>query len=101
MYKTSDFATGVSDGHNLIGTLINVNVPKFEKRIIQYRSFRTLDANALNNDLQKVELLSCVDENEICNIDAVYDKFETDIVSIFDKHALINRHMLEKSNYPI
>ena len=68
--RPQNFATGVSDCHNLIGTLINVNVPKFEKRKIQYRSFRTLDANALNNDLQKVDLLSCLDENEICNIDA-------------------------------
>ena len=100
MYKTTEFATGVSDCHNLIGTLINVNVLEIEKRKIQYRSFRTLDANALNDDLQKVELLSCVDENEKCNIDAVYDKFETGIVSIFYKHAPIKQACVREKQLP-
>ena len=55
--RPQNFPTGVSDCHNMIGTLININIPKFEKQKIQYRSFRTLDVHALNNDLQNIDLI--------------------------------------------
>ena len=57
-------------------TIINTNVPTFEK-------FRALDVKALNNDLQNVELLDNESGNKICSIDNVYDRLESDIVSLF------------------
>ena len=98
--RPQNFATGVSDCHNMIGTLININIPKFEKQKIQYRSFRTLDVNALNNDLQNVKLLYHEDGNENCSIDNMYDKFESDIVSIFDKHAPIKQAYVREKQLP-
>ena len=51
--RPQNFATGVSDCHKMIGSLINIIIiPKFEKSKMQYKSFRTLDVHALNNDLQ-------------------------------------------------
>ena len=78
----------------MIGVVINSTMPKNEKQKIQYRSFRTLDIHALNNDLQNVELLSSDRNHENCSIDTIYDKFESDIVSIFDKHAPIKQTYL-------
>ena len=40
--RPQNFVTGVSDCINLIGTLINVNVPKFKKRKIQNTSLALL-----------------------------------------------------------
>ena len=96
--RPQNFTTGVSDCHNMIGTLINTNLPKFEKQKIQYRSFRTLDVNALNNDLQNVELLDYTSGNKKCSIDNVYDKFESDIVQFFDKYVPIKQAYVSLKN---
>ena len=82
------------------GTLIKTNLSKFEKQKIKYRSFRTLDADALNKDLQSVELLNYENGKENCNIDNVYDKFESDIVSIFDKQASIKQAYVREKQLP-
>ena len=99
-FRPQNFATGVSDCHIMIGTLININIPNFEKQKIQYRSFRTPDVHALNNDQQNVELLNYEDGNENCSIDNVYDIFESDKVSIFDKHAPIKQAYVREKQLP-
>ena len=81
--RPQNFPTGVSDCHNMIGTLININIPKLEKQKIQYRSFRILDVHALNNDLQNIDLLNNEDDSENTSIDNIYENFESDIVSNF------------------
>ena len=52
--KTLNFATGISDCHNMISTIINNTTPRNEKEKIKYRSFKNLDVAALNEDLSKV-----------------------------------------------
>ena len=98
--RPQNFPTGVSDCHNMIGTLININIPKLEKQKIQYRSFRTLDVHALNNDLQNIDLLNNEDDSENTSIDNIYENFESDIVSIFDKHAPIKYAYVREKQLP-
>ena len=47
--------------------------------------------DVLNNDLQNVEQIESASCNEKCSIDNVYDKFDSDIVSLFDHHAPIKQ----------
>ena len=89
--KPQNFSTGVSDCHNMIGVLITSTMQKNEKQLIQYRSFRTFDIRALNNDLQHVEFLGSDRNHENCSIDTIYDKFESDIVLFLTNTPPLNR----------
>lgn len=95
--KTMNFATGISDCHNMISTVINNTIPKNQKIKISYRSFRNLDINSLNIDLSSIvvptpDSIQCSEEN----VNKVYETFEQDIQQIFDKHIPI-KQMYRKS----
>ena len=77
-------------------TTLLVEIPKNEKHKIQYRSFRSVDADALNMEMNDVKLTGdTVDEN--FNIHAVYDKFETDVRNVFDKHIPIKERYVKNN----
>ena len=50
--KTLNVATGISDCHNMISTVINNQIQKTEKQKNQYRSFRSVDTDALNMNMK-------------------------------------------------
>ena len=87
-FKTLNFTTGISDCHNMISTVINNITPANEKQKIKYRSFKNLDVIALNEDLSKVniQVQSNTSTNDI-NMNEIYETFESDINTIFDKHV--------------
>ena len=45
--KTLNFPTGVIDCHNLISSVINCKMPRFEKQKINIRSFRNFNCEIL------------------------------------------------------
>ena len=98
--KTLNFATGISDWHSMISTVINNQIPKTEKHKIQYRSFRSVDADALNMIMKDV-MLTGNTEDENINIHAVYDKFEIDIRNVCDKHVPIKERYVKTTTYLI
>ena len=96
--KTLNFATGISDWHNMISAVINNQIPKNEKHKIQYRSFRSVDADALNMEMIDVRLTGNT-EDENFNINDVYDKFETDVRNVFDKHVPIKERYVKNNQF--
>ena len=86
--KTLHFATGISGCHNMIRAVINNQIPKNEKQKIQYRSFRSVDTDALNMDMKTVRITGS-DQDDNFNFHSVYENFETGIRDIFDKHIPI------------
>ena len=97
--ETLNFTTGISDWHNMISTVINNQIPKNEKHNIQYRSFRSVDADALNMEMKDVRLTGNT-EDENYNIHAVYDKFETDTRNGFEKHVPIKERYVKNNQLP-
>lgn len=97
-FKTLNFTTGISDCHNMISTVINNITPANEKQKIKYRSFKNLDVIALNEDLSKVniQVQSNTSTNDI-DVNEIYETFESDINTIFDKHVPI-KEMYRKNN---
>ena len=94
--KTLNFGTGISDWHNMISIVINNQIPKNEKYKSQYKSFRSVDTDALNTEMKDIQLTG-IDGND-CRIHTVFGKFENDIRNIFDKHVPIKeRYMLKQS----
>ena len=98
--KTLNFATGISDWHSMISTAINNQIPKNEKHKIQYRSFRSVDADARNMMMKDVRLTGNT-EDENFNIHAGNDNFETDIRNVFDKHVPIKERYVKTTSYLI
>ena len=97
--KTLNFATGISDCHNMISTVINNQIPKNEKQKLQYRSFRSVDTDALNLDMKTVRITgSHQDEN--FNFHSVYDNFETDFRIVLDKHIPIEERFVKNNQLP-
>ena len=99
--KTLNFATGVSDCHNMIkfSTIINNITPRNEKQKIKYRSFTNLDVVALNEDLSKVNVpISNV--NSQVDTDMMHGKFESNITEIFYKHVPVKEKYCRKNQLP-
>ena len=82
----------------MISTVINNQIPKNEKYKIQYRSFRSVDTDALITEMKDIQLTGIDDDD--CSIHTIYEKFENDIRNIFDKHVPI-KDMLKTISYHI
>ena len=80
----------------MISTVINNQIPKNEKHKPQYRSFRSVAEDAINIAEMKDVKLTGDTEDKMFNSHAVYDKFETDISNVFDKHAPIKERYVKQ-----
>jgi thiamine phosphate synthase YjbQ (UPF0047 family) len=82
----------------MISTVINNITPANEKQKIKYGSFKNLDVIALNEDLSKVniQVQSNTSTNDI-DVNEIYETFESDINTIFDKHVP-TKEMYRKNN---
>ena len=96
--KTLNFGTGISDWHNMISIVINNQIPKNEKYKIQYRSFRSVDTDALSTEMKDIQLTGIDDDD--CSIHTVYEKFENDIRNIFDKLVPIKERYVKSNQLP-
>ena len=94
--KTLNFTTGISDCHNMISTISNNITPRNEKQKIKYRSFKNLDVVALNEDLSKVNV-QILTVNSQVDTDMMYEKFESNITEIFDKHVPVKEKYCKKN----
>lgn len=99
--KTQNFATGISDCHNFICTVINNATQKIEKVKISYRSFKNLDVNALNTDLSNIRIPNV---NEIDprsdNVNNLYQNFESAVSDIYDKHVPVKQMYRKAKQVP-
>jgi len=72
----------------MICTVINNTVPTNEKVRVKYRSYNNLDVDALNTDLSSVTVShpELINERSKSTTHSLYNKFETQVSNIFDKH---------------
>ena len=99
--KTMNFATGISDCHNMICTVINNTIPNHQKIKINYRSFKTLDIDSLNIDLSSIVVPT--PDNIQCSedyVNNVYERFEHEVQQIFDKHVPIKQMYRKTKQLP-
>ena len=89
--------TALHPNYLLIG--IKNQIPKNEKQKIQYRSFRSVDTDALNMDRKTVRITGS-DQDEKFNFHSVYENFETDIKDVFDKHIPIKERYAQNNQLP-
>ena len=80
--KTLNFATGISNCHNIISTVINNQIQKDEKQRIQYKSYKSIDVDALNNDIKEIKLIGNITDENL-DINSVYDQLESDLKKCF------------------
>lgn len=97
---TFNFPTGISDCHNLIGTVINNSTPTYEKSKYKYRSFRAVDEQSLNADLECLKEKFKAENCSTNDINALYENFENDLISVIDKHAPMKEAYRRQNNLP-
>ena len=97
--KTLNFGTGISDWHKMISTVINNQISENEKYKIQYRSFISVDTDALNMEMKDIQLTGIDDDD--CSIHTVNENFENDIRNTFDKHVPIKERYVKTISYHI
>ncbi|XP_053408956.1 uncharacterized protein LOC128559906 isoform X2 [Mercenaria mercenaria] len=100
--KTFNFGTGVSDCHNIIGTVINSNTTKDEKKKIQYKSFRNFNSDVFNEKISNIKLQIQENPDSINpeNINMLYDGFESNIKQIIDDEIPTKQKYLKKTQVP-
>ena len=101
-FKTLNFSTGISDCHNFISTVIDSQTPRNEKQRIQYRSYKNLDVNALNNDLSEAlsHQRSTLEFKSGTCIDDIYAEFESTVTEVFNKHVPIKQTYIKPNPVP-
>lgn len=97
--RTLNFATGISDCHNIISTVINNQIPINEKQRIQYRSYKSIDIDALNDEIKEIKLIGNITDENL-DINSIYDQFESDLRNVFDKHAPIKERYVRNNQVP-
>ena len=75
-FNTHNIPTGVSDCYNLISTTTKGNLPVQDKRKISYRSYRNVDIDMFDNDLQKVVISENSDIKNVSEINCIYSNYE-------------------------
>ena len=95
--KTLNFGTGISDKHYMISTVINNQIPKNEKYKIQYRSFRSVDIDALNTEmvfiLLALMMITVVFIQSMKSLKMMPEFF-------FDKHVPIKERYVKNNQLP-
>ena len=91
--RTMTMERGISDFHKMIITVLKIFYKKQIPKIINYRNYKTFNANLFKDELNN-ELLS------IDNNNAELVEFTNTVLSILDKHALIKRKYIRANNSP-
>lgn len=92
--RTLNFATGISDCHNIISTVINNQIPINEKQRIQYRSYKSIDIDALNDEIKEIKLIGNITDENL-DINSIYDQFESDLRNVLINMPQLKKDMLE------
>jgi hypothetical protein len=93
--KSQNVPTGVSDCHNIISTIIKGEVLYEQKKLGYYRSYKTLDIENVNDDIEQIKF------NQTCHeVDSVYNEYEKDFINVLNKHAPIKSRYQRKKPFP-
>ena len=87
--NTATLASGLSDCHKMILTVLKTTFPKAKRKEIIYRNYKNYDLNIFKNDLRK-------------NIESVdnYEVFETEFLNVLNNHAPQKKKVLRANHVP-
>ena len=87
--NTTTLATGLSDCHKMILTVLKTTFPKAKRKEIVYRNYKNFDLNIFKNDLRK-------------NIELVdnYEVFETEFLNVLNNHAPQKKKVIRANHVP-
>ena len=87
--NTTTLASGLSDGHKMILTVLKTTFPKAKRKEIIYRYYKNYDLNIFKNDLRK-------------NIESVdnYKVFETEFINVLNNHAAQKKKVIRANHVP-
>ena len=94
---TLNVNTGISDFHHLVGFSTKLQIPRSDKSIISYRSYKHFDELSFKNDMQTIpyhvgEVFDDIDDS--------YWFTQKLISSVIDKHAPMKRRKAIKTPVP-
>ena len=86
---TITFASGLSDFHNMILTILNSTFPKVRPKQIVYRKFKNFDLNNFKNEIRtKMQLID------------QYETFEEEFLKVLNKHAPLKKKFIRVNHAP-
>ena len=90
-------ATGISDYHSMVLTIMRANYERLKPMKIQYRLYKNFDEDKFIQDLQKLPFTNC---KQIENKDAAYDLFKSMLKSIVDQHVPLKTKLTHGTHAP-
>ena len=87
--NTIIFASGLSDFHKMILTIVKTTFPKVRPKQIVYRKFKSFDLNNSKNKIRK----------KIPLIDK-YETFEEEFLKVLNKHAPLKKKFIRPNHAP-
>ena len=89
--NTTAVATGLSDFHKMVITVMKTTFPKAEPKIVYYRDYKNFDIYNFRTDLR--EQLSKSPEND-------YFHFELTFLRVLEEHAPMKKKVLRANDKP-
>ena len=87
--NTITFASGLSDFHKIILTILKSTFPKVRPKQIVYRKFKNFDLNNFKNEIRtKMQLID------------KYETFEEEFLKVLNKHAPLNKKFIRVNHAP-
>ena len=88
---TTTVATGLSDFHNMVVTVMKTTFPKSKPKVIQYRDYKGFVLSDFRTELRN-KLFTVVTMN--------YDEFEEIFLEVLNKHAPFKKKILRANDKP-
>ena len=92
-YGTKALATGLSDFHKMVITIMRNTYPKSKPKIVFYRNYKNFNLEMFRREL-KTRLRNSDGET------LIYTKFEETFLEILEKHAPLKKRVLRANNKP-
>ena len=89
--NTTTVATGLSDFHKMVVTVMKTTFPKAEPQILYYRDYKNFDLYKFRADLR--EQLSRIPEKD-------YFQFEITFLKVLEQHAPMKQRVLRANSKP-
>ena len=87
--NTITFASGLSDFHKMILTILKSTFPKVRLKQIDYRKFKIFDLNHFKNEIRtKTQLID------------KYETFEEEFLKVLNKHAPLKKKFIRANHAP-
>ena len=87
--NTITFASGLSDFHKIILTILKSTFPKVRPKQIVYRKFKNFDLNNFKNEIRTN--MQLIDK---------YETFEEEFLKVLNKHAPLNKTLIRVNHAP-